>query len=92
MVTVESRVKADATSKCQSFKLHSGPQTRLSAVFFISGATNISAIPDDDEYVHAGLEKGERTVVVNPRELALQPIEDGRIREFEIESGLKGPA
>ena len=52
----------------------------------------MSAILDDDEDVLAGLEKGERTVVVNPRELALQAIEDGRIREFETESGLKVPA
>ena len=52
----------------------------------------MSALLDDDEDVLAGLEKGERTVVVNPRELALQAIEDGRIREFESESGLKVPA
>ena len=52
----------------------------------------MSAILDDHEDVLAGLEKGERTVVVNPRELALQSIEDGRIREFETESGLKVPA
>ena len=52
----------------------------------------MSAILSDDEDVLAGLEKGERTVVVNPRELALQAIEDGRIREFETESGLKVPA
>ena len=49
----------------------------------------MSAILDDDEDVLAGLEKGERKVVINPRELALQAIEDGRIREFETESGLK---
>ena len=48
----------------------------------------MSAILDDDEDVLAG-NTGERTVVVNPREIALQAIEDGRIREFEQESGVK---
>ena len=51
----------------------------------------MSAILDDDEDVLAG-NTGERTVVVNPRELALQAIEDGRIREFEQETGVKVPA
>lgn len=51
----------------------------------------MSAILDDDEDVLAG-NNGERTVVVNPRELALQAIEDGRIREFEEETGVKVPA
>ena len=51
----------------------------------------MSAILDDDEDVLAG-NTGERTVVVNPRELALRAIEDGRIREFEQESGVKVPA
>ena len=51
----------------------------------------MSAILDDDEDVLAG-STGERTVVVNPRELALQAIEDGRIREFEQETGVKVPA
>ena len=48
----------------------------------------MSAILDDDEDVLAG-NTGERTVVVNPCEIALQAIEDGRIREFEQESGVK---
>ena len=51
----------------------------------------MSAILDDDEDVLAG-NTGERTVVVNPRELALQAIDDGRIREFKQESGAKVPA
>lgn len=51
----------------------------------------MSAILDDDDDVLTG-NTGERTVVVNPRELALQAIEDGRIREFEQESGVKVPA
>ena len=41
------------------------------------------AILDDDEDLLAG-NTVERTVVVNPREIALQTIEDGRIRKFEL--------
>jgi len=51
----------------------------------------MSTIIDDDEGVLAS-NTGERTVAGNRRELALQAIEDGRIREFETESGLKVPA
>lgn len=58
---------------------------------FLFWSNNTSAILDDDEDVLAG-NTGEGTVVVNPRELALQAIEDGRIREFEQESGVKVPA
>lgn len=44
---------------------------------------------EDNEYV--GLEPGGRVATVNPRDLAMQMIEDGRLKEFEQESGLKVP-
>ena len=50
------------------------------------------AILDDDEDTLAPNAGEHPAAVLSPRELALQAIEDGRIREFEQESGVKVPA
>ena len=50
---------------------------------------NISA---DFENVLAPISVERPALVQNPRELAMQAIEDGRIREFEQETGVKVPA